>query len=274
MIASMLDELGLFLGANLDGNHESTFLQNLNDWALRTAGASWDQPTGLQYLMNSPVHAQLTTEYLGMRIKGPASRSFWGVRRFLARRVLRRSLGQPWGWKDPRTTFTLPLWSRVFPGAKVIHIVRNGVAVAESLRIRELKLLAQAKTLHRRRAHSFQYSLFEKKGGFGWSPRCLELKNGFALWEEYLLEAKKNIRICRLNQLEIRYEDFLRAPVASLQAMASFCELTPSDELIARVASGCRPERAFNFRSSPELVTFYNSIKHNPWMTDLGYNDN
>lgn len=274
MVASMLDELGLFLGAHLDKNHESIFFQNLNDWALRAAGASWDQPTGMEHLMKSPAHVQLATEYLGMRFEGAASLSFWGLAGFLGRRFLRRGLDQPWGWKDPRTTFTLPLWSRVVPNAKVIHIVRNGVAVAESLRTRELQLLAQAAALHLRRTQSHQYYLFEKKGGFGWSPRCMQLSDGFALWEEYLIEARKNLQFCGLDQHEIRYEDFLRAPAESLAAMARFCGLTPSDELISRVASGCRPERAVTFRSSPEMVAFYDTVKDHPLMSHLGYSDN
>ncbi len=33
--------------------------------------------------------------------------------------------GQPWGWKDPRNSITLPLWRRVFPGARVLVIVKD-----------------------------------------------------------------------------------------------------------------------------------------------------
>src|SRR5213078_1316124 len=48
---------------------------------------------------------------------------------------------RPWGWKDPRTVFTLPLWLQLFPKAKIINIVRNGVDVASSLSVREQKML-------------------------------------------------------------------------------------------------------------------------------------
>ena len=57
---------------------------------------------------------------------------FLGWKRYLAYRSLER-FDQPWGWKDPRNVFTLPLWLRVFPEAKIIYIVRNGVDVAASL---------------------------------------------------------------------------------------------------------------------------------------------
>ena len=48
--------------------------------------------------------------------------------------------GQPinWGWKDPRTTITFPIWLQVFPKAKILHILRNGVDVAISIYRRSL----------------------------------------------------------------------------------------------------------------------------------------
>ncbi len=30
-----------------------------------------------------------------------------------------------WGWKDPRNTFTLPMWLSIFPKARVLHVLRN-----------------------------------------------------------------------------------------------------------------------------------------------------
>jgi len=50
-----------------------------------------------------------------------------------------KELDFPWGWKDPRNTFTIDIWIEVFPNAKLIHIYRNPIDVAESLRKRTLK---------------------------------------------------------------------------------------------------------------------------------------
>jgi hypothetical protein len=43
---------------------------------------------------------------------------------------------EPWGWKDPRNCLTLPLWRKLLPETKVLICVRNPLAVAESLRLR------------------------------------------------------------------------------------------------------------------------------------------
>ncbi|MBW1793701.1 MAG: sulfotransferase [Deltaproteobacteria bacterium] len=63
-----------------------------------------------------------------------------------------------WGWKDPRTTLTLPLWLKLFPKARIIHVIRNGIDSALSLW---------------RRC---------KKAGVG-APHCLDLNYCFDLLE-------------------------------------------------------------------------------------------
>jgi hypothetical protein len=40
--------------------------------------------------------------------------------------------GQDWGWKDPRTSLTLPFWRRLIPDLKVIVCVRNPLEVMKS----------------------------------------------------------------------------------------------------------------------------------------------
>lgn len=43
-----------------------------------------------------------------------------------------------WGWKDPRTSLTLPFWLRLWPDLRLIVCVRSPLAVAESIRARNL----------------------------------------------------------------------------------------------------------------------------------------
>ena len=45
------------------------------------------------------------------------------------------------GWKDPRNTFTLDLWLKLFPNAKIINIMRHPLDVSQSLLVRQNKLL-------------------------------------------------------------------------------------------------------------------------------------
>src|SRR6476619_4529617 len=43
---------------------------------------------------------------------------------------------QMWGWKDPRSSLTLPFWEDLLPGLKTLIIVRNPLEVAYSMRKR------------------------------------------------------------------------------------------------------------------------------------------
>lgn len=41
IITEMLEELGIFMGADKEQNNESLFFIQLNDWLLKQSSASW-----------------------------------------------------------------------------------------------------------------------------------------------------------------------------------------------------------------------------------------
>jgi hypothetical protein len=47
--------------------------------------------------------------------------------------VARVAGAEPWGWKDPRNSLTLPFWQRLIPDLRVVVCVRNPLEVAASL---------------------------------------------------------------------------------------------------------------------------------------------
>ncbi|MEZ5023867.1 MAG: sulfotransferase [Chitinophagales bacterium] len=50
-----------------------------------------------------------------------------------------RDLDIPWGWKEPRNSFTLEFYKELFPDAKIIHIYRNPIDSANSYLKRDRK---------------------------------------------------------------------------------------------------------------------------------------
>src|SRR5262249_51761949 len=86
----------------------------------------------------------LVLDYIRFRMRTPHAISFLCLAAYLRYRSI-TNMKQPWGWKDPRNTYTLPIWLDVFPHAKVVHVYRHGVDVAHSLRVRQNNSIATAR---------------------------------------------------------------------------------------------------------------------------------
>lgn len=253
MLTRMFSELGLFVGRRVDENSESTFFQALNDWILRASGGSWERPQAIRELLAEQELRDLTREYLAHMLDSPRALSYLGARRYLRHGSARR-LSEPWGFKDPRTTFTLPLWLELFPEARVVHVRRHGVAVAQSLLVRQRRALAAARAQHERRRHA--YWLRPKRGGFAHTVRALTLEGGFALWDEYMQEARRQLALLGDQALDLRYEDLLANPCAELARAAQHCQLEAPAETLERIAAGVRTSRARAWSEDPELLRF------------------
>jgi hypothetical protein len=253
VVSRLLEGLGLFVGKKKDENNEAMFFLDLNNWLLRQSGASWDHPEPVRHLLTNPRARALTVDYMSHLIKTPPVAAYMGWRRFLRYRTPSR-LNVPWGWKDPRNTYTLPFWLDLFPEARVISVRRHGVDVAGSLRVREDKTLNLAEALHERRRRL--YALHPKRGGFMDSPRCASMEGGFSLWEAYITEAQGHVERLGDQAMELRYEDLLTEPGPALASLARFCGLPTTDSAIADVSRKLRKDRAYAYLNRPELREF------------------
>lgn len=271
MIVSMLRQLGLFIGNDLEDNSESMFFVDHNDWLLHQSGAAWDNPEPIQWFFCNEQLVELAENFIRERIGGLPIVRYLGWMRFAMKQRPLVGMNHPWGWKDPRTTFTLPLWLRIFPDSRVVHIYRNGVSVAASLRVRERRHLREAEITHKTRSSLGLYNFLTKKGGFVWSNRCLSLNGGFTLWEEYVGNAIKMTDEVAAHALTVKYECFLENPVDGLIELADYCGLSPSQDNILKVASVVKSERAKAFESDEELASFYSTVRSRPLMKRLGY---
>src|ERR1700712_4793512 len=112
MLARLLEELGMFFGAVKDENNEALFFQDLNEWLLGQWGGPGPKPAAFnQHFWRSAETVKWTELYIRNLLASPRAIKFLGAR-YAVRGI--RGLDTPWGWKDPRNTFTLPLWLRIF----------------------------------------------------------------------------------------------------------------------------------------------------------------
>ena len=254
MLGRLLEDLGMFFGAQKDENNEALFFQDLNEWLLSQCGGRWDNPAPFkEYFWRNGEAVKWTEIYLRNLLASPRAIQFLGLRRFLAGGM--GGLNGPWGWKDPRNTFTLPMWLKIFPNAKVVSIERNGVDVAQSLLAREIKILEDAPRFYQR--YRAIFFIHPRRAGFAHSPRCLSLEDAFSLWQEYTAEADAVIaKLPRERVLTLRYEEVLADPVKWLSESAAFCDLQASRAQIETTVRSIRGDRAKAYEADPELKRF------------------
>lgn len=251
MITRMLERLGLFLGKQKDPNDEASFFLKNNRWLLDQCGGAWDHPEAITDLLENPEVRSLCVDYLRQMLRSRGRLKFLGVRRALRGQNL-IAMDQAWGWKDPRNTFTLPIWLDLFPKARVIHISRHGCDVARSLKKRESDQLKVSKTRHRRRR--WLYWLHPKTHGFVRSPRCLSIEEGIQLWDTYMKRAKQHVNHLGERAHSLRYESFLTTPRPELKDLADFCDLDTTDSEIRRCVEKVDASRSFAYRSDSQFT--------------------
>ncbi len=161
------------------------------------------------------------------------------------------------GWKDPRNTFTLPVWKRIFPSLRAIHIVRHGVDVAASLARRHAAALraATGEAVPPALAVIRDHALGVLSSRRGWT-----LAEALTMWEQYVEKGREECAALGERALEIRYEDLLLQPERVIAAVAKFCRV-PEPAQPAALLDGLEAGRAFAFRREPELVAFAESAR-------------
>lgn len=127
MLAGMLYHLGVDMGQDLVmdnhvhnplGYYEDRDFLRLNERILTAADGGWEKPPDPGAIKEVAKGAKFEDEILELVKDRP----------------------EPWGWKDPRTALTLPVYRAVLPDLKIIVIVRRSEAVVRSLLARERKM--------------------------------------------------------------------------------------------------------------------------------------
>ncbi len=256
------------MGKNLDSNHEAAFFAKYNTWLLSSAGGRWDNPLCMKYLYEDKKAMELAVLYLKKHISSFPCLEYLGFARFLKYRSLFH-VAEPWGWKDPKNSLTLAVWRQIFPKAKIVHVVRNGIDVANSLFKRQVKGFEIAK--NNIKNHPFLFMVRKKKGWFGTSPRVINHLEGFKLWEEYM-ESFSNIKKSMDRRyMEIRYEDLLDVPEAQLSGLLEFCNVSPDNSRMDNICKDINSGRSYAFFKETEMKKLWEKLKDTQWMKIYGY---
>lgn len=258
----LLVDLGLHMGEYLSRDAEAVFFQKLNRRIFNSVGAKWGFVDPIIEVMDSDDFIESNSRNM--------HKALFEDRRLLSREMkiseyfgsglwedVKEGNQVHWGWKDPRTTMTFPIWLKVFPQAKILHMMRNGIDVAISTHRRTMKQ-------HR--------NLIKRTFPLDYNPITLDFDYCFQLWESYIsfVFDHKDI-IPDGNYLEVRYEDLLSDPEEQLQLICDFVSFPVRDQDIK--ASITRIDRS-RLQNSDFAANYHQqipSLASTSLMQQLGY---
>ena len=248
IVSRILIELGVYMGTDLDSHAEAAEFFDLNEELLYRAGSAWHQPQEFLAELSRPSFAHSAAWRLVSATYGRLQS------RFLASMRRERPRGA-WGWKDPRTSLTLPVWLRLFPHARILDVRRETAAAAASIHRRAREEAAEPIAAASERSVSralrlFLYppaaarSLGRRLGRLPSFPRedpCLDADHCRRLAETYR-EACFRHRDLAGARLEVQYEQLLESPVDTVRMLATFAlGDVPEDRIAAAAALVRRP---------------------------------
>jgi hypothetical protein len=254
VLVEILEKLGVFMGADRQADSESVAFMLINEGILHQCGAFWSEPMSAHFMLAQAdvvEHvAASARESLAAQLEQYVGPSRWHL----------QPSGKElpaFGWKDPRNTFTLPVWRQVFPNLRALHIVRHGVDVAASLARRHAQALraATGEPVPSALTVIRDHALGVLSSRRGWT-----LPEALTMWEQYVEKARQESARLSECALEVRYEDLLTQPERVIAAIAKFCRV-PGPARHPGQLDALDPSRAFAFRRNPELVAFAGSVR-------------
>jgi hypothetical protein len=258
----LLKDLGIHMGSYLSRDAEAVHFQKINRRILRSVKSSWGEIDSLILAMDSEMFIQTQTEKalknlfpaLPRKLLNPGISDYFSSTQWEA---LAQDQAIWWGWKDPRTTITFPIWLRVFPKARFLYILRNGIDVAISIHRRSMKQ-------HRK--------VWKRMLPLDYCPKTLDFGYCFNLWEKYVSYVNNYKELIPPDQfLEIRYEELLANPYHNLLKIADFIKYPLQETLLEAACTQIDQGRLVNTKFARPYKDKISSLVKSPWMVKLNY---
>ncbi|MGH6971750.1 MAG: sulfotransferase family protein, partial [Caulobacteraceae bacterium] len=196
LLVQALTRLGVFMGARLNDSEDSLDIFDLVRWLVMADAGDFERLlSGREPELRPRVLAALSAHLVG---RPPAA---------------------AWGWKLPETANVLPLMRRLFPKARLVHLVRDGRDVAFS------PFVAPKDPFWRK-------IYFGDERLASW--RGLPMTQRAYRAHGHLFNAARWVRSVTLGReggagasyLEIRYESLVASPTTEIVRLADFLELS------------------------------------------------
>lgn len=264
MITKMLENLGLFVGVEKEINNEALFFWKINNWIFDLHTATAEKPYNLRY--KNPACEKVIIESLTHFVASNKRKQYLGKHTSAYKTIA--AVDFPYGWKDPKNTYTIDFWKHIFPNPKVIHIYRNPIDSVSSYIERDLALKNKFEWNWKK---NLKRDLLISKN-FHQNFRLTSIEEGYDLWNEYVTKAL-SLKNDFADYIEIKYEDFLENPFDNLQQLAHFSGLQVNDDAIKKEIQTIKKDRSYAFLNNNAYYNIYQTLKDKPLMKQLGYHN-
>ena len=243
LLTRMLTSMGLYMGAHLNDSEDSLDMAELVEHIVERHAPDY---TSL-FADGDPALEALALAAASEHLRG-------------------RPPGARWGWKLCETGHALPVISRLFPDAQVIHLIRDGRDVAFSP-------FVAPKHAYWRKIY-FGVGNLRSWRGLPMTQRAYR-KHGpmfnAARWANSVTLGRAHGAMLGERYCEVRYEDLVADPVAAGARIAAFLG-RPTPELSA-VALSVDPGRVGRWRALPQRETQQVLQLLAPALAAFGYDD-
>jgi len=245
VVASILDKLGFYMGAELNEAHDNLWFSLLfkrveildaTDAELELLTRIFVNGMRRECQFSSQQRSQVMTLAANDRSYVSSQLLRRGAQTLLAGGGRRPAPGERWGWKEPNTHVVISRLQKFIPGLKYIHVVRNGLDMSYSANQHQLTLWGRY----------FLGSL-----GDAVTPR-----NSLAFWCEVQRRALDLEESMAGRFLLLNYEHLCCEPARVLGTLLRFVDVVLPAEHVERLAKTViTPATVGRFKSHP-LDTF------------------
>ena len=269
MVVGMLHKLGVYMDPEMldsevsgqlqsersrtDGYGEAVAFRLANEAVMRRANADWQYPEQFLERRDLPAFAKGCNQLLNIAASTSLQSDY--LDKYPGRAP------QLWGWKDPRTSLTLPYWLKLFPEARLLHVRRDPEAVIKSLQKRDIEVAAAAaqaplpSSLERLRNALTHPAVLadavKRRLGIPVAVRApMKHSDWLHLTEIYVDECLKYVGHLP-GYLEINYEAILRDPNGSTRLIAEFAGVDLASGKLDKAASFVMVDRGASRQPTP-----------------------
>ena len=251
LLSKIFENNKIFFGARKDLNNEALFFQNLNKWLLSSYGISWENPKCIDFEIDENRFNMILFKLENI-LKSRLNFRYLGLRSLIIKNDL-FELDFDWGWKDPRSIFSLPFWLKLFPKSKVVILVRHPFDVVNSLIARNKYLLEKDIKLKDKISNYMLIPFLNVSNYSNLSSNISDFETGMRVYDCYynqliLMSEKYNSNI----QI-VKYEDLVLKKEDVVINLFDFCNMSLNDQTNTFIET-IRTDRLYNFKSNKKNI--------------------